>query len=481
MNINKLDSIVKNYLLFGILCALVVLQRYGFSQSNVVQKGSPTSYNVARTDINTTQLPSPMPTWGPTGTSKKYCNINYKNICVIRLTDSTTFPNKASGLSVEDGKENPFSKDSKFIMVSNPNGSSRIITFNPKTEVVGVTPTIFKNGPAEFSYNLANTAFQRQNQTQIFKLVSKDNWNTYTSTLMYDFKNCLPSGYNPTWVSSWNISHSDISFVSIYSNNGSQGSGGNVVAYKKGVGCSTLNTLTGQVTDFSGKPLGTYDDGVNPLSDRFVVHDGGTGTNPGVMNIGYSVNDNTKGSHGSGCKAGNCAANDPYFWEIGTTHLRPCGPYNCGGHGDSGFLHYADGKNLILHLLLNPSQPLLKLAKLPCCGYDFQGSWNNTDGTDDQPLGGVTALVTTNPGTPFNGPYENEIFATAVDGSKIWRFGQTFGSGTSNYYICANTHIAFSPDGHWALFSSDMGGKGALGFEADGTTSRCDAFLMELK
>jgi hypothetical protein len=476
-----LDKIAKFCLSLGIVgCLVFLITSYGFSQVPKVQ-GAPTSYSIARTDTNTQLLTTPLPAWGPTGTSKKYCNPNYKNICIIRLTDSTTFNNKASGLSVEDGKENPFSKDIRFIMVSAANGSSRIITFNPKTETVGVTPTVFKNGPAEFSYNAVNTAFQRQNKTQVYKLVSKDNWTTYTSTLVYDFINCLPSGYNPTWVSSWNVSHSDTSFVSIYSNNGGQGSGGNVVAYKKGVGCSTLNTLTGQVTDFTGKPLGTYDDGVKPLADRFVVHDGGTATNPGVMNIGYSVNDNTQGAHGSGCKAGACADNTPYFWEIGTTHLRPCGPYQCGGHGDSGFNHYADGKKLRLHLLLNPAQPLLQLANLPCCGYDFQGSWNNTDGSDNQPMAGITAFVTKTKAPPFTGPYQNEIFMVAPDGSKVWRMGQTFGSGTSPYYICQNTHMAVSPDGHWSLFSSDMGGNGALGYEADGVTSRCDAFLMELK
>jgi len=443
---------------------------------------APTTYSVARTDVAVTQLPNPMPKWGPTGLGQKYCNPAFNGICIIRLTDSTSFSNKGSGVSVEDGKENPFSKDSKFIMVSSPNGSSKIISFNPKKETVGTTPTVFTNGPAEFSYNTTGVAFQRQNKTQIYKLSTKNNWTTYTSVLVYDFKNCLPAGYNPSWVSSWNVSTSDTSFVSIYSNNGGQGSGGNVVAYRKGIGCATLNTLTGQVTDFSGKSLGTFDDGANPLPDRFVVHDGGTGKNANVMNIGYSVQDNSWSGKGtSGCKAGNCADDTPYFWEIGTTHLRPCGPYKCGGHGDSGQQHYADGKNLMLHLLLNPSQPLLKLAKLPCCGYDFQGSWNNADSTDEQPLGGVTSLVTNVPGPPFNGPYEDEIFAVASDGSKTWRFGQTLNTGMSPYYICQNAHTAFSSDGHWALFSSDMGGNGALGYEADGVTSRCDAFLMELK
>ena len=475
MRDNVLDKIVKRSCL-AMICLLIVfvIVNYGWAQA-------PTSYTVARTDKNITQLPSPMPKWGPTGLGQKYCNKDYNNICTIRLTDSTTFANKASALSVEDGKETPISKSSNFIMVSNSNGSSKLVTFNPKTEAVGTTSIIFNTGPAEFSYNNNNIIWQRQNKTQIYKLTTKTNWKSVDSAvLFYDFKNCLPSGYNPTWASSWNVSSSDTSFVSIYSNNGGQGSGGNVVAYKKGVGCATLNTLTGQVTDFTGKSLGTYDDGNNPLSDRFVVHDGGTGFNSGFMNIEYSVQNNGP-TKGSGCLAGNCANNDPYFWEVGTTHLRPCGPYNCGGHGDSGALHYADGKNLILHLFSNLSQPLLKLAKLPCCGYDFQGSWNNTDGSDDQPLFGVTQLVTTGVQPPVTGPYQNEVFAVAPDGSKAWRFSPTYNSGTSPYYICQNSHMSVSMDGKWIFFSSDMGGNGALGYEADGKTSRCDAFVTEAK
>lgn len=465
-----------------LICISIVLGSILCFAQSPATPGAPTSYSVARTDTNITQLPPAMPKWGPVGLGQKFCNPAYNKICIIRLSDSTTFPNKASGLSVEDGKETPISKNSKFVIVSNSNGSSRIITFNPNNEKVGATPVFFKNGPAEFSYNNASIIFQRQNQTQVYKLTTSSAWQAVNSAvLQYDFVNCLPSGYAVTWASSWNVSKSDTQFVSIFSNNGGQGSGANVTAYRKGVGCSTLNTLTGFVTDFTGKPLGQYDDGVKPLADRFVIHDGGTAQSSSFMNIGYSVNDNSKGAKGSGCKAGNCAGDTPYFWEIGTTHLRPCGPYKCGGHGDSGNTHYADGKNLMLHLFSNPSQPLLKLAKLPCCGYDFQGSWNNSDGSDEQPLAGVTSLVTSTPGPPFTGPYQNEIFMVASDGSKIWRMGQTFNSGMSPYYICQNSHMAVSMDGRWALFSSDMGGNGALGYEADGTTSRCDAFLMELK
>jgi hypothetical protein len=456
-------------------------------QPSTVQ-GAPTSYTVARTDQAITQVPAPMPKWGSTGIGQKWCNPAFNGICMIRLTDRTSWPNAASGLSVEAGKENPFSKDSKFVMVSNSNGASKIIAFDPKKELPKATATVFKNGPAEFSYNEANSAFQRQNKTQVAKLTSTNSWLTYSSTLVYDFAKCLPTGYVVTWVSSWSISSSDTEFTSIYSNNGGQGSGGLVVYWKKSKGCASLNTLTGVVTDWNGKVLGTIDDGSKPLADRFVVHDGGSVKMPGVVSLGYSVNDNTKGAKGtSGCKAGDCAGNDPYFWEVYdssgkvTTHLRPCGPYQCGGHSASAYQHAA-GKKLELHNLLNPSTPLTKLITLPCCGYDMQGSWNNADSTSAQPIAIVTSLVTKVPGPPFNGPYQNEItMVQPVANGKAWREGQTLNTGMSPYYICQTAHQSISPDGHWVLFSTDAGGNGALGYEVGSAISACDAFLMELK
>jgi hypothetical protein len=37
-----------------------------------------------------------------------------------------------------------------------------------------------------------------------------------------------------------------------------------------------------------------------------------------------------------------------------------------------------------------------------------------------------------------------------------------------------------SPDGHQLVITSDMGGNGVLGYEADGVTPRCDVFKLTL-
>jgi len=385
-----------------------------------------------------------------------------------------------------DGKEGAWANDDSFVRVASTEGTFKIVQFNPKTHAVSTTSTFIKNGPAVFDVAAGHFVLFQLSNTQINKLTTTNNWKTYTSVLVYDFANCLPAGIKVTWVGSWSTSVDTKTFSAPFSDRGDQGSGEYYAAYRKGVGCSYINTLTGAVIGWKGKQIGTVDDGVNPLIDRFTIHDGDQSLNPDFASFGASDNDNSKpplGTGGSGCKAGNCTTDTPYFWQIGTTHLRVCSPHTrCSGHAAEGYLHWANGKQVTLHLFSNPAQPLLNLANLPGGGYDMGGSWINTNATtpDEQPLEIVNSWVTqTLP--PFDGPYENEIMMVASDGSKVWRMGQTLNSGASPYYICQNSHASISPDGKFVLFASDMGGKGALGYEADGKTSRCDAFAMELK
>jgi hypothetical protein len=119
-------------------------------------------------------------------------------------------------------------------------------------------------------------------------------------------------------------------------------------------------------------------------------------------------------------------------------------------------------------------------------GYDIHGSWLN-DPVSSGPNGTTPPFITSTivsktPITTFTMWGQNEVFAEAIDFSGTpYRFGQHGNSGMSKYYICQNAKGTVSPAGDGVVFTSDMGANGALGYEADGVTPRCDVFFIEAK
>src|SRR6266404_2704928 len=87
----------------------------------------------------------------------------------------------------------------------------------------------------------------------------------------------------------------------------------------------------------------------------------------------------------------------------------------------------------------------------------------------------------TTPVSPYPVWGYDEVLGIPTDGSQIvYRMGQTLNTGTSQYFICQNSIMGISQDGHDAYFTSDMGGNGVLGYEADGVIPRCDVFKLTL-
>ena len=96
---------------------------------------------------------------------------------------------------------------------------------------------------------------------------------------------------------------------------------------------------------------------------------------------------------------------------------------------------------------------------------------------DLNPLFAVTTNVNP-PNQIYPSPAYDEVIAVTTDGSgKRYRFGQTFNSGNSKYFIVQNAIGVVDQSGKYLLFSSDW--QGTLGTENDGTP-RGDVFIMEL-
>jgi hypothetical protein len=449
----------------------------------------PVTYSTARTDENVEQLPSTMPAWGGlSGVSAKWCNPAFANLCTIRATDGQTalLSRQATLQTADSGEMALWAVDSWHLIVKGTGGAKYVIGFNPATELVTRTALTFGYDAVLFSRTDPQTMYALD-KTKVHVIQAASDWSGVSSdALLFDFASCLPEGFRVTWNGTFGAVLGDNSFRAAFSNTLGQGSGVYMAAYQTeaigsvGPGCYVLNTQEGTVTGPNGY-LGSVDDGVSPLADRFTMHEGGGGQNPQYSLVSYSVHQ-PKGA--SGCLAGDCRANNPYVWEIGTTHLRTC-PIQCDGHSAKGYNYWAMGKKYRLHRYLDPKAPLTPLVNFPADFPDQHGSWINTTQDDAPPAFLVSTDVT--PIIPYPTWGYNEVLAVASDGSqKAWRFGQTLNSGKSIYFIVQNAIGVVSQDGRWVAFTSDMCGAecpvpAPLGYEKDGKTPRGDVFIMEAK
>lgn len=447
----------------------------------------PPTYGCSRSDLNIVQLPSKAPSVGNlTGANTVVTDPDFGNR-IARVTDANTNPapdfknrsyvSTASG----SGDANTWNTDSSLFAVQDTGGNSLLFVFNPST--LQATRLYASNFPATGGLLLRSSGdwsranpnvFYTTSGTAIGKYDFTDRTTPPSSQPVYDFTsspNCLPSGFNPTWNARGGVSADDTVFGLAYSNTGSQDTAVYAVAYKLGVGCSVLNTQTGQVWgDWGAK-------GAISIPDRWTIHNTKL-SRDGKWLIVVS----------SGCTSGNCSVG-PYFWQIGTTNVGFCGQGpHCTGHWTEGYSHFIN-ENVIGNQEIRPlSDPAAATSLTPLLPATLQGqldehaSWNNADSADSVPF-----LVSFwSPSSPFPGPWYNEIVGVAPDGGgKVWRFAHSFITSKSQvfnaYYGIGNV----SQDGRFFLLSSDW--LGTLGSESGtsactvGTNCRADVFVVELK
>jgi Bacterial Ig-like domain (group 2) len=438
----------------------------GSVQVNVTA-GAPTTYPLARTDHNIEQLPNPMPDWGGAlGARKTWANPAFPGTVYTRLSDAST--HRANTLQTADsGEPQLFSADGLHVIVRN--------TFSHNF-IVGIDGS--KTGVDSGYGSLGFTSHEPLqlfglNGTQIRLLTVKPDWSGIASdVLVFDYAtaNCLGVGYKSTWHGTFTVSDDDLMFKTGFSNIGAQGTGHLAVAWSAATGCFVYDSLAGTVSGPAGL-IGSIDDGVNPFPVRFYQHEAG-----GSPTSKYSLVGNTVHTKGGlpGCVVGPCLISEPYIWEIGTTHVRSC-DIKCDGHSAKGRMLYT-GKRYVSHSYDNVDQPIIPMVIFPQGFPDQHGTAHNQT-TGAEPIFLVSTDVT--PVIPYPIWGYDEVIEIPSDGSMvIGRMGQTMNTGKSRYFICQNAVGVIAQDGHHLVITSDMGGDGALGFEADGVTPRCDAFLL---
>lgn len=431
-----------------------------------------------RTDTNVTQLPNPMPTWGgANGAGRMWQNPAFPGSLYVRITDATT-ANKGTLQTSDSGEPRLVCADGKHVIVRNTGGHSFVMAFDPATKKVSKTG-IDSGYDLQCSKSDPLTMFGAS-KTQIHKVVAKPDWSSRASdVVLFDFASpkCLGVGFKPTWHGTFTISDDDLTFKTSFSNTGLQGTGRYTVFWSAAKGCSVYDSAIG-VAD--GK---TVDDGGNPpkpLVARFLLHEGGGGRDGRYAFANATLHTGPilpGGGRKSGCLSGpgTCLVDRPYIWEGWTTHVRPCA-INADGHSTKGAAGFYTGKQQAYHEYADCNKPLTPMVKFPAGMPDQHGAGNSQKAPGDPIF-----MVST--GVPSVIPYPvwgyDEVLQIPTDGSlKVIRRGQTLNSGKSKYFIVQNAVGIDSPDGHVVFFTSDMGGKGALGYEADGVTPRGDVFAL---
>lgn len=420
----------------------------------------------ARTDDEILQPLSPAPDMGGLiGLNKVFTDARFGNARTLRATDDSTGKPGQIMFTADGGAPTLWASDSRHFTVHANGGLHRVVAFDPKTFTVANTPLAIPDDVV-FSWRDPQMLFQLRG-TILHQLTAAADWQTIASDqVLGDLRACLGADFKTTWSGTFTAKRDDQTFVVAFSNEGAQGSGHYLVGFRVGRGCSMLDSKAGTVGGQWGAK-GPIDDGVNLLADRCLLHEGGGGQNEHYATFGCTLH---QPNGTPGCVAGGCAVNNPYVWEVGTTHVRPCGGFKCDGHAADGYLYRATGHFFTLHSYAHPSGPLTRLlGKGQGLCSDMHGSWLNSTRNDLNPMMAVT--TDTSPVSPYPCAGYDEVIGIATDGTgRRYRFGQTLNTGTSQYFTVANAIGVVDQSGRYMLFSSDWGG-----------TIPGAVFIMELK
>jgi len=428
----------------------------------------------SRTDLNTTQLPNPIPTMGPAGSI--VTDPDFGNP-IVRVTDGTTQTSPYSTLLFMAGAGgssdvNSWNTDSTVLAIQNSGGASLLFGFDPATLAVKrLYPTWSPGGGAVFSKTNPNTLFV-QNGTKITKydLTDRTLQGAPPSTLFCDFANILPAPIK--WSVFGGVEGMDSVATCAFSTTGGQGTGVYVCAYIDGSGYRMWNTLTGVVTGTFG-PLGSIS-----LPDQFYIHNVKASKGPYWLVVSDS-------SH----VTGTVNTGGPYFWDVDSLNVTAVSRVWSGGHfttSDQYFFN-AGGPgfgNFVYRQMLTPAKTSLLLTAsqipkgfvAPCDNHAcLNGNQpvnmlflTNTDTGKYTVLNPATGALSSYPSAWYN-----EVQGISLDGSGlVYRFCHTFITGKSGNFSAANAIGVVDQQGKFFAFTSDWMGQ---------TGRAADVYIVKLQ
>jgi hypothetical protein len=266
---------------------------------------------------------------------------------------------------------------------------------------------------------------------------------TVNTLFPFDYDTCpgtgVAPGTNAVSASILGISFNDGTFSINLSWTGGQGTAHIVMAYTPGVGCTTLDTATGNWYAYGAKtPSGTESSCLTPgFATGQAIHDSQISNDGGTMAISGG--------------AFNMGKDNFCFWQVGTGNAVGLSSI---GNGLAGHESMA-GRFLIDSAIPNPNMRLVSpLAPESVTNYTILNQLPNTasgpggyHGAQPHPFGSdLTPWIVESAGAIDGTSYltpeylQNEIFGLPTYGTNqpILRFGSTYNSGQSGTFACGN-------------------------------------------
>ncbi|MCU1305158.1 MAG: hypothetical protein JWQ87_5442 [Candidatus Sulfotelmatobacter sp.] len=462
------------------------------------QVGGPPNYPL--TSVSTATLGTLVPPWSPSTlfNSTFYSPLNPTSDCYTRLTDqnvtgpgglTATTLGQAAFSGSGGGNDIDVSLNSTYFGATH--NSAHLAIFHLDTS--GPCARNITNGgenpvfelPAPFAFSrVSDPVFYYLTNSHILNQATITSDSTYTITsnanFPFDFDNCPgPVGTgSASSASILNVAFSDSVFSTDISWTGGQGTARNIVAYKPGSGCSTLDVGTGNWYHYCS---------VNCSSMA------PSGTETACLSTGWSTGSGVHGTQMTtdglvAVASGGCftlGANNLAYWQIDSGNVLGMqdtsttwdGSLGTGGHDTVGATHFWNTHaptpkirvtSPLTTANLTAYTTLQTFSNVTALGDAFHGGEPHPTGDDSYPWILETGSTASNYLTPL--AYQNEIFAIPpTANAPIPRFGSTYNSGTLNqgtHFGCGAAIPIVSQDGNWAFILSD--GDLLLGNGTDG-------------
>jgi len=419
---------------------------------------------ILRTDLNITQLPSTLPSFGgQLGKNIIQTDPDF-GTRIVRVTDASDAVGR-SMQTADSGAAGIWNKNDTMLLCRSTGGSSFLFQFRPgKMQATNLgrkfsDPTCFSRTQAGVLYTLLDNHLL---QKLTFKLVNGV-WTPTTAVTLCDFASVLPTGFKIKWTGSFIVALDDSTFMVGFSE-GVQNTAFMCVLWRKGKGFRVLNTQTGQITGDWGQ-LGQGVVQSSTASFPFLMHECSMTPNPAFGNVGVSA------ATGSG----------HLIWELGTLNLRDT---ETSGHAAKGYLHYyagGPGGGQIREVqYIDPSQTQMVVPKsslpagqIPPQKYD--GDQHFGFGKVDTLDVSIFWISSQSQVYPFTACWMNEVRGMESQTGVVHRACHTFNSGLSSEFIVQHAIAVPSQTGKFVAFTSDMmltlGGRGDVFVVETGLTT----------
>lgn len=430
----------------------------------------------------------------------------------VRGTDAADMPNVSSA---SGGNNNFWEVGDNGIIYANTGGNQAIKYFDPvniavkdsriqgqggSTGTLGADTTHFPGG-TQGNHGLSWSGLSPYTVIEIASatgsmIVNKAVIDPATDTIrhsvtadnngfpyQFDGTVCLPAGYDPGWVGTFNVSSDDTTMGWASSTKNSQGTGTDIEIYRVKQGCRHLDTNS---WDIKGEWGCSYIEGnlaagcIGPASAPAMSDDPGicgalplpcTLVHAGVGAVLIHDANQTNGAdflYFSGPGDGDDGSGTT--WEIPTNMVRSCWLLpGCAGHGAKGTQNVFRGGKVIrisyqhpvVGGAINPGTQNFCHQREPgdsTIGFDTDahGSNNNQNSDDSNPVFFFTTAVPALR-TGYPALYWQEIVAVPVDGScdNPWRVGHNWNTGSEQFFSQSNSIGIVSQTGKFAYVLSD--------------------------